>query len=299
MIHRFPKPATTFAASAAPTAVAVLAALAVLASCATVPPEERITFNDTYLENGPRMFTRRVEVSTRGEGNEYMVGIRAVSDSTGYLYYASRRHIERERAHIREFGDIYRVDLDTLELEPVVDDAARAEAIAAFSSYRDFRYHEPTDEGLLSGWSRVSKIAYQRTYSFDLVSDSGGERLPVALRWVYDEDPLRLLINFGRGRSAHRASFPPEIFDLSNVGEPDYWRTLSAMRYRADTGHVTFFDSIVDLDGGRRIRLIEDAPSNYVETIAMSPSWERMLILYWKYRETKYLSVLEVTPPRR
>lgn len=299
MINRFPKPATTLAASAAPTAVAVLAALAVLASCATVPPEERITFNDTYLENGPRMFTRRVEVSTRGEGNEYMVGIRAVSDSTGYLYYASRRHIERERAHIREFGDIYRVDLDTLELEPVVDDAARAEAIAAFSSYRDFRYHEPTDEGLLSGWSRVSKIAYQRTYSFDLVSDSGGERLPVALRWVYDEDPLRLLINFGRGRSAHRASFPPEIFDLSNVGEPDYWRTLSAMRYRADTGHVTFFDSIVDLDGGRRIRLIEDAPSNYVETIAMSPSWERMLILYWKYRETKYLSVLEVTPPRR
>ena len=286
-------------AHAAQTALAALVALAALASCATVPPQERITFNETWIEDGSRMFTERVEVSTRGEGNEYMVGIRVVSDSTGYLYYASRQQIDRERAHIREFGDIYRVDLDTLELEPVVDEAARADAIAEFASYRDFRYHEPTDEGLFSGWSRVSKIAYERTYSFELVSDTGGERLPVALRWVYDEDPRRLLINFGRGRSAHRASFPPEIFDLSNVGEPDYWRTLSAMRYRADTEHVTFFDSIVDIDDGRRIRLIENAPSNYIETIAVSPSWERMLVLYWKYRETKYLSVLEVNPPGR
>ncbi|NBF41694.1 MAG: hypothetical protein GVY14_14895, partial [Spirochaetes bacterium] len=179
--------------------VVALAALAALSSCATVPPEERITFNTTYIEDGSQMFAERVEVSTRGEGNEYMVGVRAVSNSTGYLYYASRQQIDRERAHIREFGDIYRVDLDTLELEPVVDEAARAEAIAEFASYRDFRYHEPTDEGLLSGWSRVSKIAYERTYSFDLVSDTGEERLPVALRWVYDEDPRRLLLNFGSG----------------------------------------------------------------------------------------------------
>jgi hypothetical protein len=276
-----------------------LAALVVLASCATVPPEERITFNTTYIEDGSQMFAERVEVSTRGQGNEYMVGIRAVSDSVGYLYYASRQQIDRERAHIREFGDIYRVDFDTLEIEPVVDEAARAGAIAEFASYRDFRYHEPTDEGLFSGWSRVSKIAYERTYSFELVSDTGEERLPVALRWVYDEDPRRLLLNFGSGRSAHRVSFPPEIFDLSNVGEPDYWRTLSAMRYRGGTGDATFFDSIVDVDGGRRIRLIENAPSNYIETIAMSPSWERMLVLYWKYRETKYLSVLELSPPVR
>jgi hypothetical protein len=71
------------------------------------------------------------------------------------------------------------------------------------------------------------------------------------------------------------------------------------MRYRAETEDATFFDSIVDVDEGRRIRLIENAPSNYIETVAMSPSWERMLVLYWKYRETKYLSVLELNPPVR
>jgi hypothetical protein len=71
------------------------------------------------------------------------------------------------------------------------------------------------------------------------------------------------------------------------------------MRYRAATGHVTFFDSVVDLDEGRRIELIAGEPDYYLETIAMSPSWERMMVLYWKYRETKYLSVLEVNPPAR
>jgi hypothetical protein len=228
-----------------------------------------------------------------------MVGIRAVSDETGYLYYASRQQIERERARVREFGAIYRVDLETLELTPVEDQVEREEAIERFASYRDFRYDEPDDEGLLSGLTRVSKIAYQRDYRFDLAADTGDETLPVALRWVYDEDPRRLFLQFGRGRSGHRATFPPDIFNLENVGEPDYWRTLSAMRYRAATGHVTFFDSVVDLDEGRRIELIAGEPDYYLETIAMSPSWERMMVLYWKYRETKYLSVLEVNPPAR
>lgn len=269
-----------------------------LASCTTLPPEERITFNDAYVRNGPAMFTERTEVSTRGKGNEYMIGIRAVSNSTGYLYYASRQDIDRERAEIREFGDIYRVDLDTLEVTPVEAESERAEAIAQFASYRDFRYDKPDDDGLLSGWMGVSHIAYERDYTFELEADSGGARLPVALRWVYDEDPLRLLIRFGSGRSGHRVSFPPDIFDLENVGEPDFWRTLSAMRYRPESAHVTFYDSIVDLEDGSRIPLINDAPGDYVETIAMSPSWDRMMVLYWKYRETKYLSVLDVTPPQ-
>jgi hypothetical protein len=279
--------------------VAIAAAALALAACTTVPVEQRITFAEDYIVDGPRMFTDRIEVSTRGEGNEQMVGIRAVSDETGYLYYASRQQIERERARVREFGAIYRVDLETLELTPVEDQAGREEAIERFASYRDFRYDEPDDEGLLSGLTRVSKIAYQRDYRFDLAADTGDETLPVALRWVYDEDPRRLFLQFGRGRSGHRATFPPDIFNLENVGEPDYWRTLSAMRYRAATGHVTFFDSVVDLDEGRRIELIAGEPDYYLETIAMSPSWERMMVLYWKYRETKYLSVLEVNPPAR
>lgn len=269
-----------------------------LASCTTLPPEERITFNDAYVLNGPAMFSERTEVSTRGEGNEYMVGIRAVSDATGYLYYASRQDIDRERAEIREFGDIYRVDLDTLQVTAVDTQAERTEAIAQFASYRDFRYDKPDDDGLLSGWMGVSHIAYERDYTFDLAADRSADRLPVALRWIYDEDPRRLLIRFGSGRSGHRVSFPPDIFDLENVGEPDFWRTLSAMRYRPESAHVTFYDSIVDLEDGTRVRLIDDAPGDYIETIAMSPSWERMMVLYWKYRETKYLSVLEVTPPQ-
>jgi hypothetical protein len=279
-------------------ALAALAAVLVLSGCATVPPEQRITFNEDYVNNGPVMFTSRTEVSTRGKGNEYMVGIRAVSDSTGYLYYASRQQIERERAAIREFGDIYRVDLDTLEVTRVDDPGEREEAISRFSSYRDFRYREPTDEGIFGGFGRVSKISYERSYSFDLLSDGGDERLPMDLRWVYDEDPVRLILRFGEGRRAPRMSFPPDIFDLSNVGEPDYWRTLSAMRYRASSGHATFFDSIIDVEEGRRTRLIENAPKDYIETVAMSPSWERMMVLYWKYRETKYLSVIDTSPPR-
>jgi hypothetical protein len=279
--------------------LAVAGVALTLGACATVPIEERIAFNEEFVPNGQTMFSDRIEVSTRGEGNEHMVGIRAVSGSTGYLYYASRQQVDRERARIREFGDILRVDLDTLELTAVNDPAERDEAIARFASYRDFRYDEPDDEGLFSGLTRVSKIAYERDYTFDLESDDGDATLPVALRWVYDEDPRRLLVRFGEGRSGHRASFPPDIFDLENVGEPDYWRTLSAMRYRADTAHVTFFDSIIDLEEGRRIELIAGEPSYYVETVAMTPSWERMLVLYWKYRETKYLSVLEVNPPSR
>ena len=120
-------------------ALATLAAALVLAGCATVPPEQRITFNEDYVNNGHVMFTSRTEVSTRGKGNEYMVGIRAVSDSTGYLYFASRQQIERERAAIREFGDIYRVDLDTLEATRIDDPGEREEAISGFASYRDFR----------------------------------------------------------------------------------------------------------------------------------------------------------------
>jgi hypothetical protein len=278
-------------------AIAACAVALTMAGCATAPPQQRITFNEQYVNNGPLMFTSRTEVSTRGEGNEYMVGIRAVSDSTGYLYYASRQQIDRERARIRQFGDIYRVDLDTLEVTSVEDAGEREEAIAHFSSYRDFRYRKPTDEGIFGSFGRISKIAYERNYAFDLISDDDNELLPVALRWVYDGDPIRLILRFGEGRRAPRISFPPDIFDLSNVGEPDYWRTLSAMRYGASSGHATFFDSIVDVEEGRRIRLIENAPHDYIETIAMSPSWERMMVLYWKYRETKYLTVLEVTPP--
>jgi hypothetical protein len=92
-------------------------------------------------------------------------------------------------------------------------------------------------------------------------------------------------------------SFPPEIFDLSHVGEPAFWRVLSAMRYRSETGHVSFFDSVVDLETEDRIRLIENAPDEYIETVAISPEWDRMMVLYWKYRETKYLSVVELDPP--
>jgi hypothetical protein len=84
--------------------VAIAAAALALAACTTVPVEQRITFAEDYILDGPRMFTDRIEVSTRGEGNEHMVGIGAVSDETGYLYYASRQQIERERARVREFG---------------------------------------------------------------------------------------------------------------------------------------------------------------------------------------------------
>jgi len=275
----------------------------VFGACTTLPPEETVTFNEEYVVNGPAMFENRIEISTRGEGNEYMVGIRAVSDDAGYIYYASRQDIDRELGEIREFGDIYRLDFETLELTPVTDSQARQEAAEQFSSYREFSYRKPTDEGLLSGLLGVGKIAYERNYNFEIVPDGDGGAgdggaLPVALSWVYDEDPVRLVLRFGRGRGSTRSSFPPEIFDLQNVGEPGYWRTLSAMRYRAATGHVTFFDSIVDLNERRRIRLIENTPTDeYVETIALSPSWTRMMVLYWKYRETKYLSVLEVTPP--
>lgn len=268
-----------------------------LGACATAPPEQRITFNDELVQTGSRMFDRRVEVSTRGEGNEYMVGIRAASDSTGYLYYASRQQIDRERARIRSFGDIYRVDMDTLEVVPIETEDERTEAIDRFSSYRNFRYHEPTNEGMFSSWIGAGKLTYERTYSFELRADQGDVRLPVALRWVYDRDPRRLILRFDNGGNAVRVNFPPEIFDLSNVGEPDYWRTLSAMRYRAASGHVTFFDSVVDLNEKRRIPLIKNAPGGYIETIAVSPSWQRMLVLYRKYRETKYLAVLEITLP--
>ena len=278
-----------------PTCVATL--LLLLSACATVPPEQRVTFNGEFVENGSRMFDRRIEVSTRGEGNEHMVGIRAISDSTGYIYYASRQQIDRDRGRIRRFGDIYRVNMDTLELVRLEEESERAEAIDHFASYRNFTYHEPSDEGLFSSWIGAGKLAYERTYSFELLADHNEERLPVALRWVYDRDPRRLALRFDGDTGSVRVNFPPEMFDLSNVGEPDYWRTLSAMRYRAASGHVTFFDSIVDLTEGQRIPLIENAPRGYVETIAVSPSWQRMLVLYRKYRETKYLSVVDLNAP--
>lgn len=277
-------------------ALAPLLAL-LLGACATAPPEQRITFSEEFVENGSRMFDQRTEVSTRGEGNEHLVGIRAASESTGYLYYASRQQIDRDRARVRRFGDIYRVELDTLEVVEITEERERAEAIEHFSSYRNFRYHEPTNEGLFSSWIGAGKLAYERTYSFDLVADHHDKRLSTILRWVYDRDPRRLILRFESDSSSARHNFPPEIFDLSNVGEPDYWRTLSAMRYRATSGHVTFFDSVVDLNEGRRIPLIDNAPSGYIETIAVSPSWQKMLVLYKKYRETKYLTVLDINPP--
>ncbi|MFP3959417.1 MAG: hypothetical protein ACLFUX_04535 [Spirochaetaceae bacterium] len=280
------------------TAITLIGTFVAIASCRTVPLEERITFNDRYITDGTRMFTERTEVSTRGRNNEHMVGVRAVSESTGYLYYASRQQIERERARVREFGEIYRVDLDTLEIVLVTDPAERDAAIEEYSSFHDFRYHEPRNSGILGDWVPAARLTRERRYSFRVRDDLESGSLPVAVQWVYDREPRRLLLRFGEGDRAVNVRFPPDLFDLSNVGHPAYWRTLSAMRYRADTGHVTFHDSVIDLHEGRRAQLIGNGPSRYVEAMAMTPSWERALVLYWKYRETKYLAVIDVEPPR-
>jgi hypothetical protein len=276
--------------------VLILCAAVVLSGCWSIRPAEYIEFNEP-IATDRSILPDALDLSMEKDGAR-LVGAALLGPGRAAFYYVPRTVALHPAI---DATDIASIDLYVAgEVRPADHAVEFADALERFPHVLDYRekrrgYETPDEEeipGFLDPQSiTVDQLRWEFAFGVPARAGSDVAAAPLSVHVVAvgdvddDTDRITVFLETDDGRAA-RLDLPRTTFSVKRGLDAEVQRFMRAIVWNGtDTAIVS--DRVVDLDSGDSYRLVDRAPTAYVEQILTAPGSDVVTIVFGDSRVSK------------